>query len=185
MKGTETVLLDRLPLTGDGSSPALFKPAGKNARTGTGLNVLLVEDDRIDAFLMLEALKSVEQVSGLIHASDGQEALDLIAGGMRPDVIILDLNMPRVDGLSLLQRLEEGGRLPCPVIVMTSSRTSEDAFRSYRRGAWLAITKPKNPQRYRIILAKTLAEMKLTRSGHPPRLKVLRTRFHYVPGQPE
>lgn len=118
----------------------------------TTKSILLVEDNRDDELLTIRALKKNNFLNDVVVARDGQEALDyLFAGGAHagrdmsdwPQVVLLDLNLPRVGGLEVLGRIraDERTRL-LPVIVMTSSKEDEDILQSYSRGANAYVRKP-------------------------------------------
>jgi CheY-like chemotaxis protein len=107
-----------------------------------GLNVLLVEDDPADAYLIKHALYSNPMVCNVLHVKDGIEALKMLdVGEMHPDLAIVDLHMPRKDGFSLLADFRrENAQFPS--IVLTSSKLGADSLRARKRGAEAFITKP-------------------------------------------
>ncbi len=114
--------------------------------------ILLVEDNRDDEELTLIAFKESRIANEVVVARDGEEALDFLFGtgkhagrDMRisPAVVLLDLKLPKVDGLEVLSRLrgnEATRRIP--VVVLTSSKEQEDVLRSYDRGANSYVRKP-------------------------------------------
>jgi CheY-like chemotaxis protein len=114
--------------------------------------VLLIEDNANDAELTLRALRGVVARERVAHVDDGVKAAELLfgargiaaLGGARlPRVILLDLKIPRVDGLELLRRLKSDPRTqPVPVVVLTSSREEHDLRESYRLGANSYVVKP-------------------------------------------
>jgi two-component system response regulator len=114
--------------------------------------ILLVEDNRDDELLTIRALKKNNFLNDVVVARDGQEALDYLFGeGAHagrdpadwPQVVLLDLNMPRVDGLEVLRRIRGDQRTKLlPIIVMTSSKEDEDILQSYTRGANAYVRKP-------------------------------------------
>ncbi|MBZ9749969.1 response regulator [Deinococcus sp. HMF7604] len=113
--------------------------------TQTAVHVLLVEDNPADVLLTQEAFEEAHFPHLLSHARDGVAALDLLRGpqAIRPDVILLDLNMPRMNGLELLDILKEDeGLRAIPVIVLTTSRAESDIWRSYNLHANAYIPKP-------------------------------------------
>lgn len=121
------------------------------------LEVLLVEDDDADAFLIRKALKKDSRVSHVVHAHDGIEALNLLDSGIVvPDVAIIDLHMPRKNGHSLLIELRCRPEWSFPTIVLTSSRAPEDATRSRLRGANHFMTKPDTVEELHIKLANVM-----------------------------
>ena len=114
--------------------------------------ILLVEDNPDDETLTLRALEQAKIANQVVVARDGAEALDyLFATGTHagrdtrflPAVILLDLKLPKVDGLEVLRRVraDERTRL-VPVVVLTSSKEEQDVARSYRGGANSYIRKP-------------------------------------------
>ena len=106
--------------------------------------ILLVEDNPDDEALTRRALQRNNVKNELIVARDGQEALDyLLGGGRLPHLILLDLKLPKIDGLEVLRRLraDERTRL-LPVVVLTSSNEERDLVSSYRLGANSYVRKP-------------------------------------------
>jgi CheY-like chemotaxis protein len=113
------------------------------------LGVLLVEDDPGDVLIAEEALKASRLKSRLSVVSDGVEALaylrheDGYAGAERPDLILLDLNLPRKTGHEVLAEVKSDPALrKIPVVVLTTSATAEDVERSYDLHANVFVTKP-------------------------------------------
>lgn len=114
--------------------------------------ILLVEDNPSDVDLTRRALRQARITNELVVASDGQEALELLFGTgahagapapLQPAVILLDLKLPKVDGLEVLQRLRADDRTRrLPVVILTSSNEQEDLARSYDTGANSYIRKP-------------------------------------------
>lgn len=105
--------------------------------------ILLVEDNPSDAELALRALRTRNLADRVHHVSDGVEALAFLAASPRPKVVLLDLKLPKVDGLEVLQRLKSDERTrTLPVVVLTSSREERDVRESYERGANSYIVKP-------------------------------------------
>lgn len=113
------------------------------------LDILLVEDSPADVRLTREALAEGKVHNRLSIASDGVEALAFLrqegqyAGSPRPDLILLDLNLPRKDGQEVLSEIKADPDLRrIPVVVLTSSRAEEDIVRTYNLHANCYITKP-------------------------------------------
>lgn len=107
--------------------------------------ILLVEDNPDDIELTLRALKQTHVANEVIVAHDGVEALELLHGkeGIRPAIILLDLKLPKVDGLEVLKRIRAHERTKCfPVVVLTLSREDRDLIQSYAMGANSYIRKP-------------------------------------------
>ncbi|WP_329500122.1 response regulator [Kitasatospora herbaricolor] len=111
------------------------------------LSVLLVEDDTADAMLIEEALFDRGSARTITRAEDGVAALEYLRDSLRrlPDLIILDLNMPRLNGRELLHVLKTDADLQqIPVVVLTTSSAPEDITSSYRHHANAYVTKPVN-----------------------------------------
>jgi chemotaxis family two-component system response regulator Rcp1 len=113
------------------------------------IEILLVEDSPSDAALTIEALKEGKIANRLTHVEDGVEAMDFLrcrgkyADAARPDLIMLDLNLPRKDGRDVLAEIKTDPDLKIiPIIVLTTSRADEDILRSYELNANCYITKP-------------------------------------------
>ena len=109
--------------------------------------ILLVEDNPMDVDLTRRAFQRRNVVNPLLVARDGQEALDLIAawdaGASAPAVVLLDLKLPKVDGLTVLRALRMHTRLGrTPVVVLTTSREDADVDAAYALGANSYIVKP-------------------------------------------
>jgi two-component system, chemotaxis family, response regulator Rcp1 len=129
---------------------------GTNQNTASRpISILLVEDNPGDVRLTREALREGKVQSELQVARDGVEALDLLsrrgpyANAPRPDLILLDLNLPRKDGRELLAELKADETLRrIPVVVLSTSRAEEDIRRSYDLHANCYITKPVDLDRF-------------------------------------
>jgi len=109
------------------------------------VDILLVEDNPDDVELTLHALKKHHLVNHIQVVRDGVEALDFIFGslGNSPKVILLDLKLPKVDGLQVLQRIKSDPRTrSIPVVMLTSSHEERDVIESYRLGVNSYIVKP-------------------------------------------
>lgn len=114
--------------------------------------LLLVEDNPDDEALTVRALKKHNLANEIVVARDGQEALDYLFGegshsgrdtSALPQVILLDLKLPKVDGLEVLERLSaEPATRHVPVVVLTSSNEEQDMIRSYDLGANSYVRKP-------------------------------------------
>ena len=113
--------------------------------------MLLVEDDPKDVELTLTALEEHNLANEVVVARDGQEALDyLYCRGQfsarppeNPAVLLLDLKLPKVDGLEVLHKVKSDERLKMiPVVVLTSSREEKDMMRSYQLGVNAYVVKP-------------------------------------------
>jgi chemotaxis family two-component system response regulator Rcp1 len=113
------------------------------------IEILLVEDSPSDAALTIEALKAGKIANKLTHMEDGVEAMDFLmrkgkyANAVKPDLIMLDLNLPRKDGREVLAEIKNDKYLKIiPIIVLTTSRSDEDILKSYQLNANCYITKP-------------------------------------------
>jgi two-component system response regulator len=114
--------------------------------------ILLVEDNPDDELLTLRALKKSNILNDVVVARDGAEALDYLFGEgthadrdakMLPQVVLLDLKLPKIDGLEVLRRLRADDRTALlPVVILTSSDEERDIVASYRLGANSFIRKP-------------------------------------------
>lgn len=108
-------------------------------------SILLVEDNPDDEALTLRALKKNNILNKVAVAHDGAEALEFLftAGAAPPSLILLDLNLPKINGLEVLRRLRADERTQfIPVVVLTSSKLDEDIIASYRNGANGYVRKP-------------------------------------------
>ncbi len=113
------------------------------------IEILLVEDSLGDARLTMEALKENKVLNEIHHVIDGVEAIAfLYKQGIysevpRPDLILLDLNMPKMDGREVLEKIKQDDQLKSiPVVVLTTSQAEEDIIKSYDLNANCYISKP-------------------------------------------
>ena len=109
--------------------------------------ILLVEDNAADVRLTIEALKDARVPNRLHVARDGVEALRMLKGATRatprPDLILLDLNLPRKDGREVLQEIKQDDTLRhIPVVILSTSQADQDIAESYRLRANAFVTKP-------------------------------------------
>ncbi len=120
------------------------------------VDVLLVEDNPNDAELTMRALRASVRSERFMHAEDGVKALGLLfeeGGAARlaklPRMILLDLKLPKLDGLEVLRRVKQDERTrSIPVVVLTSSKEERDIFESYRLGANSYLVKPVGFEEY-------------------------------------
>jgi two-component system, chemotaxis family, response regulator Rcp1 len=124
----------------------MMKSIGSDAEP---IEVLLVEDSPGDVRLTREAFKDAKVHINLHVASDGIEAMSFLkcegkyADAPRPDLILLDLNLPKKDGREVLEEIKESPSLKSiPVVILTTSESEQDILRSYRLHANCYITKP-------------------------------------------
>jgi CheY-like chemotaxis protein len=109
--------------------------------------ILLVEDDPDHEVLTIRALKKANVANEIRIARDGSEAVEVLFGaeGLRPQVILLDLKLPKIDGLEVLRRVRENeATRMLPVVILTSSDEERDVVRSYQLGVNSYIRKPVN-----------------------------------------
>jgi CheY-like chemotaxis protein len=109
--------------------------------------ILLVEDDPDHEVLTIRALKKSNIANDIRVARDGEEAIKLLFGdeALQPQVILLDLKLPKVDGLEVLRRIRESeSTRMLPVVILTSSDEERDVVRSYQLGVNSYIRKPVN-----------------------------------------
>ena len=116
------------------------------------VEILLVEDNPHDAEMTIRALKKANLANKLIHLKDGAEALDFIfAKGAfsdrqienKPKVILLDIKMPKVDGIQVLKQIKSNDTTKTiPVVIMTSSKEEQDVITSYNLGVNSYVVKP-------------------------------------------
>lgn len=121
-------------------------PPISDAHRAPPIEILLVDDSEPDIILTREAFAQAGVLNHMHVARDGVEALELLRGelaGHHPDVILLDINMPRMSGLETLEQLKSDPDLaPIPVIMLTTSAAEEDILRSYQHQAASYVVKP-------------------------------------------
>lgn len=117
----------------------------------SGLRLLLVDDNPADVGLMREALAKSAYHSQIESLQDGAEALAFLdrrgkyANALRPDLVILDLSLPKRNGFAVLAAMKAGPELRrIPVVIFSTSRLSQDIMRSYELGASCYVSKPGN-----------------------------------------
>ncbi|HXB32928.1 MAG TPA: response regulator [Puia sp.] len=116
------------------------------------VEVLLVEDNIHDAEMTIRSLKKVNLANNLVHVKDGEEALEFIFAKGKfagpdlvnaPKLILLDIKMPKVDGIEVLRRIKADEATRCiPVVIMTSSKEELDIVSSYELGVNSYVVKP-------------------------------------------
>ncbi|MFT3933967.1 MAG: response regulator [Chitinophagaceae bacterium] len=131
------------------------------------VEILLVEDNEYEADLTIRSLQKHNLTNKLVHVDDGEEALDIIfsrgayaanKGPLQPKLILLDLKLPKVDGLEILRQLKANEETrQVPVVVLTSSKEESDIVESYRLGVNSYIVKPVNFESF----TKAIAEVGL------------------------
>lgn len=118
------------------------------------VEVLLVEDNVVDAELAIRELKKHNMANKLVHVKDGEQALEFIFGTGRfsdrgishpPKLILLDIQMPKINGIEVLEKIKSDERTKAiPVVVLTSSKEDPDIQKCYKLGANSYIVKPLN-----------------------------------------
>ena len=138
------------------------------ATTGRPIEILLVEDNPGDVRLTVEGLKESKVRNNLHVARDGVEAMEFLrrtgpySDAMRPDLILLDLNLPRMDGREVLLEIKSDAKLKTiPVVVLTTSRSEQDVLRSYELQANCYITKPVDLEQF-ITVVKSIEDFWFT-----------------------
>jgi len=123
------------------------------------VEILLIEDNLGDVRLTREALKEGKVYSNLHWAKDGVEALEFLrhqgrfAGVPRPDIILLDLNLPKKDGREVLSEIKNDDDLKrIPVVILTTSKAEEDVLRSYQLHANCYVTKPVDLEKFIVVV---------------------------------
>lgn len=143
-------------------------------RAAPPVDILLVEDNLGDARLTREALKEGKVYSNLHWVKDGVEALDFLNArgkypeARRPDIILLDLNLPRKDGREVLHEIKNDEKLKhIPVVVLTTSKAEEDVLRSYELHANCYVAKPVDLEKF-IMVVQSIDRFWLTVVTLPP-----------------
>ncbi|MEA3154264.1 MAG: hypothetical protein QOK44_1853 [Betaproteobacteria bacterium] len=138
------------------------------------IEILIVEDNPGDVRLTKEALKEGKVYNNLHWAKDGVEALEFLrregrhANAPRPDIILLDLNLPRKDGREVLLEIKTDDRLKqIPVVVLTTSKAEQDVLRSYDLHANCYVTKPVDLDKF-IVVVQSIDRFWLTVVTLPP-----------------
>jgi CheY-like chemotaxis protein len=110
------------------------------------LEILMVEDNPRDAELTLRAFRLSKLANSVVVARDGAEALEILSGSAgveRPKVVLLDLKLPKIDGLEVLRRVKADPRTrTIPVVIVTSSNQDPDIATAYQLGANSYVVKP-------------------------------------------
>ncbi len=138
------------------------------------IDILLVEDNPGDVRLTREVLKEGKVSNNLFVVKDGVEAMKFLhregryANEVRPDLILLDLNLPRMDGREVLEKIKDDPDLHrIPVVVLTTSAAEEDIIKSYNLNANCYITKPVDLDQF-IGVVKSVEDFWLTVVKLPP-----------------
>ena len=138
------------------------------ASLGRPVSILLVEDNPGDVRLTQEALKESKVLNNLSVVADGVEAMAYLrrereyAAAILPDLILLDLNLPKKDGREVLEEIKSDPALRCiPVVILTTSTAEQDILRSYDLHANCYVTKPVDLEQF-IKVVQTIEEFWLT-----------------------
>jgi two-component system, response regulator len=142
------------------------------------IEVLLVEDNPDDAEIAMRTLRRHNLANRLVWVKDGAEALDYLFGtgefasradGHLPRLVLLDLKLPKVDGLEVLERIRAEARTrTLPVVMLTSSTQDEDVVRSYQLGVNSYVSKPVQFERFAEVVAKLGMYWLLINRAPPP-----------------
>ncbi|MDR1849121.1 MAG: response regulator [Zoogloeaceae bacterium] len=123
------------------------------------IKILLVEDNPGDVRLIVESLRESRVIASMVVAKDGVEALEILQsppsyeGEPRPDLILLDLNLPRMDGREFLEVIKNSPEFKhIPVVILTISSAKDDIVRAYKHHVDCFITKPVDPGQFINIL---------------------------------
>lgn len=142
------------------------------------IHILLVEDNPGDMRLTVEALKEGKVRNEMSWAKDGVEALDFLyrrgsfADAEMPDLILLDLNLPKKNGREVLEEIKNDPKLKAiPVVVLTTSRAEEDILRSYELHANCYIIKPVDLDKFMAVI-KAIDHFWLSIVARPPHVEV-------------
>lgn len=127
----------------------MIQPCETKPKNMKDMHILLVEDNEGDILLTQEALHEIDAIRKISIAKDGKEALQFLSKSGRfmnadtPDLILLDINLPKIDGKEVLQRIKQDEQLrTIPVIILTTSSSDKDIFDTYNNHANCFITKP-------------------------------------------
>jgi chemotaxis family two-component system response regulator Rcp1 len=139
------------------------------------IEILLVEDNKADARLTMEALKDGKIQNNITVLEDGVEAMAYLrcegkySGAVRPDLIVLDLNLPKKDGREVLAEVKADPSLKTiPVVIMTVSKAEEDILKSYSLHANCYVTKPVDFTQF-VKVVRTIEDFWLTIVKLPPK----------------
>jgi len=146
-----------------------------DARPPQPVDILLVEDNPGDVRLIQEALQDGKLLNRVATVTDGQKALAYLrkegsyAQATRPDLILLDLNIPRKDGREVLAEIKADPHLrSIPVVIVTSSQAEEDILRSYNTHANCYVTKPVDLEKF-VAVVRAIEEFWVSIVRLPPK----------------
>jgi CheY-like chemotaxis protein len=148
---------------------------GESQNPSGSIEILMVEDNPGDVRLTQEALRAAKMLNNLHVVEDGEAALDYLyqrgqyAMAARPDLVLLDLNLPKKDGREVLAVIKSDDMLKSiPVVVLTTSHAEADILRAYNLNANCYVTKPVDFKRFTEIV-RTIEDFWLTVVTLPPR----------------
>ena len=123
------------------------------------LKILLIEDDAIEVMKFIKVVETLGEDHQIVEAKNGEEAIDILNSGKQlPDIIVLDLNMPKVNGIEFLASLKKDDLLKyIPTIVLTTSNNPKDILECYKIGIAGYILKPLKYEDYISRINKVLA----------------------------
>ena len=146
-----------------------------DARPPQSVDILLIEDNPGDVRLIQEALQDGKLLNRVATVTDGQKALAYLrkegsyAQATRPDLILLDLNIPRKDGREVLAEIKADPHLrSIPVVIVTSSQAEEDILRSYNTHANCYVTKPVDLEKF-VSVVRAIEEFWVSIVRLPPK----------------
>jgi CheY-like chemotaxis protein len=146
----------------------------KNLTPNKPIDILLIEDNPGDVRLVVESLKDSKVRNSMSVVEDGEAAMSFLrrdgqyADAMRPDLILLDLNLPKKNGREVLAEFKADPDLKrIPVVVITSSSADEDVMAAYNNSANCYVTKPVDLKRF-VKVVKTIEEFWLKTARLPP-----------------
>ncbi len=122
--------------------------------------IMLLEDDEIDAITVRRAIKEIDIKNDLVHHSNGEEALEYLQNETNklPCLILLDINMPRMNGIEFLEEIKDIDRLKrIPVIVLTTSKEDQDRYNTFNLGISGYMVKPVSYEKFLDVMASIKA----------------------------
>jgi len=150
---------------------------GNEEYYGKPIEILIVEDEPGDAFLTTEALKEAKVSNNIFVVEDGMEAMAFLRrsgrykDAPRPDLILLDLNLPRKDGRQVLAEVRSDPELALiPIVILTTSKAEEDIIKSYTLHANAYVTKPVDLHQF-LSVVRSMHDFWLTVVKLPPKDK--------------
>ena len=139
------------------------------------LHLLLVEDDEDHAFLVARNLKASRIANTLDHVVDGEQAIDYLyrrkpyADSPRPDIILLDLKLPKIDGHEVLEMIKNNPALRAiPVVILTTSESESDRAKAYLRHANSYVVKPLDANGFQTMVEQLSLYWGMLNLGPPP-----------------